>query len=139
MSDAKRLPIETMLGDADDAWRVHVGTDRPVRPDLTGDMARHVRALVAELCKASEACAVAYRHLNTFGVADADGYIRELESQAQAFEALRPWTEDVGGRAVSIYREDSECSTPSTSTAPATDDPPPGPTPPPGETPWRRA
>lgn len=45
-----KLPIEQMLRDADDAWGVHVGTQKTaVSPDLIGDLACHVRALAAEV------------------------------------------------------------------------------------------
>lgn len=91
MKDEKLgLPLKTMLADAKSFW--------------PSDMACHVMALADELRKACKAIEVAYNHLDTYGVVTG-GHDAEMESQARAFEALRPFTKVCGEKAVSIYAE----------------------------------
>jgi hypothetical protein len=95
------LPIEQMLRDADRGMQVaglYHGPDT-----LTGDLACHVLALVAELEKAAEACALAHSHLDTYGVVGVEDDDREKVSQERVFEAVGPFTRAVGHKFVSVY------------------------------------
>ncbi len=99
------LPIRQILRDADDAWKIQEGThgDHYYRKDLWGDLACHIRALVAALEKATEACAVAYDHMDNYGVVRR-GDEEEVNSRERVFEALGPFVRVDGLRTVSVYR-----------------------------------
>ena len=49
MSGPQELPLDLMLRDADIAWEIQTGGRADAPPDLLGDLACHVRALVAAL------------------------------------------------------------------------------------------
>ena len=88
MRDDLSLPLELMRRDA--------ATAAP------SDLSCHVFALCEEVEKLAEACAAAYRHLDTYGVVTG-GHRAEMESQTAAFLALGPFVRRVGHTAVPVY------------------------------------
>lgn len=102
------LPIGQMLKDADVAMEdVENGTVIATVPaEFLGDLACHIRALVAELQKASAACALAHQHLDTYGVASGDHTEREVASQEAVFEVTGPFCRAVGHGFAPLYPED---------------------------------
>jgi hypothetical protein len=95
------LPIAQMAKDAQ-ATLEAVG-DSPDANSVVGDLACHVLALVAELEKAAEACALAHNHLDTYGIVNVEDDDREKMSQERVFEAVGPFTRAVGHKFVSVY------------------------------------